>query len=327
MLELFNSFIEKYKYTLLTVVLMLLVLVFFWFMDVSYTIYGVAIDSETAEPNLPMTPEYQASQDYGAVVLMYHHIVPDAEMASGKYAGNNAIISESQFAEEMRYLSEHGYHTFKMSEVAAILHNSLPFPEKSVIITFDDGYASNYTLAYPVLQKYNLKASIAVVVISSIIASDDGGLTQQNIPHLSFDQMREMNDSGLVEIGSHSYDGHGMIQSTKGGDLGRFFIDHKYITAESRRENDAEYKDRINQDLRLSKYILESELNTVVNYFAYPYGVTNSASYNALANNGFLVAVTTSKGNINKQSDPLKLNRRNVDQNISLDEFARLLAK
>ncbi len=322
----FNSFMEKYKYSLLTVVLIALVLAFFWFTDLSYTIYGVSVNSETAEQNLPLVPEYQASQDYGAVVLMYHHLVPDAEMASGKYAGNNAIISVSQFAEEMRYLSEHGYHTFKMSEVAAILHNSLPFPEKSVIITFDDGYASNYTLAYPILQDYNLKASIAVVVISSIVASDDGGLTQQNIPHLSFDQMREMQDSGLVEIGSHSYDGHGMIQATQSGSLGRFFIDHKYLTNENRRESDAEYKDRVNQDLRLSKYILESELNTMINYFAYPYGVTNKTSYDALYNNGFLVAVTTSKGTINKNSDALKLNRRNVDQNISLEEFARLLS-
>ena len=320
----FNSFMEKYKYSLLTLVLIVLVLAFFWFVDLSYTIYGVSVDSEAAEPTAPLVPEYQASQDYGAVVLMYHHLVPDAEI--GKYAGNNAIISISQFAEEMRYLSEHGYHTFTMSEVAAILYNSLPFPEKTVIITFDDGYASNYTLAYPILQDYNLKATIAVVVISSIVASDDGGLTQQNIPHLSFGQMRGMQESGLVEIGSHSYDGHGMIQSTKNGGLGRFFIDHKYLNNEGRRETDPEYRDRVNQDLRLSKYILESELNTVINYFAYPYGVTNKTSYDALANSGFLVAVTTSKGTINNKSDALKLNRRNVDQNISLEEFARLLS-
>lgn len=320
-----NSFLAKYKYPLLTAALIVLVLLFFWFADFSYTVYGVSVGSETAEPNVPLVPEYQAGQDHGAVVLMYHHIVPAEEMASGKYVDNNAIISDNQFREEMRYLSEHGYHTLKMSEVASILYNSLPFPEKSVIITFDDGYASNYTLAYPILQDYNLKATIAVVVVSSVVASDDGGLTQQNIPHLSFDQMREMQSSGLVEIGSHSYDGHGMIQSTQGGGLGRFFIDHKYLSGEGRRESDAEYRDRVNYDLRLSKYVLESELNTSVTYFAYPYGVTNGTSYDALAKAGFLVAVTTNKGTINNQSDPLKLNRRNVDQNITLDEFARLL--
>ncbi len=72
-----------------------------------------------------------------------------------------------------------------------------------------------------------------------------------------------------------------MIKSSQSGDLGRFFIDRKYLTDEGRRETDAEYRDRINQDLRLSKYVLESELNTVVNYFAYPYGVTNGGSYDA----------------------------------------------
>lgn len=320
-----NSFLEKHRYTLLGAVLIVLILAFFCFVDVPYTIYGVSVDSQMAEPDVLPVPEYQAGSDHGAVVLMYHHLVTDTEMASGKYADNNAIISVSQFAEEMRYLAENGYHTFKMSEVASILYNSLSFPEKSVIITFDDGYASNYTLAYPILQDYNLKATIAVVVLSSMVASDDGGLTSQNIPHLSFDQMREMQQSGLVEIGSHSYDGHGMIKSSQSGDLGRFFIDRKYLTDEGRRETDAEYRDRINQDLRLSKYVLESELNTVVNYFAYPYGVTNGGSYDALARNGFLVAVTTAKGTINSRSDALKLNRRNVDQGISLTEFARLL--
>ena len=92
-----------------------------------------------------------------------------------------------------------------------------------------------------------------------------------------------------------------------------------------KRESEAEYCERVNQDLRLSKYILELELDTSVTYFAYPYGVTNRTSYDALANNGFLVATTTNKGTINNSSDALKLNRRNVDQNISLDEFKSLL--
>ncbi len=116
-----NSFLEKHRYTLLGAVLIVLILAFFCFVDVPYTIYGVSVDSQMAEPDVLPVPEYQAGSDHGAVVLMYHHLVTDAEMASGKYADNNAIISVSQFAEEMRYLAENGYHTFKMSEVASII--------------------------------------------------------------------------------------------------------------------------------------------------------------------------------------------------------------
>lgn len=288
------------------------------------TIYGVEIGAEAAPANIPLAPVSNPDRDYGAVVLMYHHIVSDAEFVSGAHDGNNAVISLAQFAEEMAYLSEQGYITYTMSEAASMLYNSLPFPDKSVIITFDDGYASNYELAFPLLQKYGLKATIAAVVISSEQA-ENGGAASQPLPHLTFDQMREMQASGLVEIGSHSYDGHGMIATAADGTEGRFFVARAYLPDEGRRETEAEYIERITQDLRRSKEVLESELARPVNYFAYPYGVAGASVIEALKQNGFLVAVTTTSGGINKSSDPFKLNRRNVDQGISIDKFAALL--
>ena len=260
------------------------------------------------------------------MVLMYHHIVDDDEFANGIYKGNNAVVPYSQFEEEMTYLVSQGYITYTMSEAAAMLYNSLPFPKKSVIITFDDGYASNYEFAYPLLKKYNLKATIAAVVISSVQA-ENGGAANQQIPHLTFAQMREMQNSGLIEIGSHSYDGHGMIATNASGGMGRYFVSRAYISAETRKETEAEYIERITQDLRISKEILESNLGRPVNYFAYPYGVSASGVIEALKQNNFLVAVTTTSGAINQDSNPFKLNRRNVDQGISIDKFASLLKK
>lgn len=317
-------FAAKSKYALLTGVVLAGLLAFFWLVDWSYTIYGVSVDCEPLPAQTPLVPEYQTDRDHGAVVLMYHHIVPDDEL-SGDNIGNNAIISYSQFAEEMQYLADNGYHTFTMSEVAGIIENKLPFPEKTVIITFDDGYASNYTLAYPLLRDYGLKATIAVVVVSSLNASEPGGAALQNIPHLTFAEMREMDASGLVEIGSHSYDGHGLIRINQGGKQGKFFVDKAWLPYESRMEEQNEYVDRIRQDLRFSKLVLEAELGHKVNYFAYPYGVYNSAVSQALADGGFLIAVTTTKGTIDNGSDIFKLNRRNVDQGIGLDEYAKLL--
>lgn len=287
-------------------------------------IYGVTIASEQAPANIPLAPVSNPDKDYGAVVLMYHHIVTDAEFATGVHKGNNAVISLSQFSEEMAYLSAHGYNTYTMSEAASMLYNKMPFPDKSVIITFDDGYASNYELAYPQLQKYDIKATVAAVVISSEMA-ENGGAANQNLPHLTFAQMREMQESGLVEIGSHSYNGHGMIATGAGGQQGRFFVSRAYLKEQGRRETEAEYVERITQDLRYSKEVLERELGRPVNYFAYPYGVAGTAVIEALKQNNFLVAVTTNSGGIKKDSDPFKLNRRNVDQGISITKFASLL--
>lgn len=290
----------------------------------SKVILGVEIGAEQAAANIPLAPASNPDRDYGAVALMYHHIVTDEDFATGKYAGNNAVIALSQFEEEMAYLAAHKYHTYTMSEAAAMLYNSLPFPDKSVMITFDDGYASNYELAFPILQEYNLKATIAAVVISTEQA-ENGGAAKQPLPHLTFEQLREMQASGLVEIGSHSYNGHGLIPTGANGSTGKFFVTKKYMAEQGRRETEAEFAERITQDLRHSKEVLESELGRPIYYFAYPYGAVSSGAVDALKNSGFLVAITTNSGDIYKNSDPLKLNRRNVDQGVSLEKFASLL--
>lgn len=290
----------------------------------SKVVYGVEVGAEQAAADIPLAPYSNPDKDYGAVALMYHHIVTDEEMATGEHTGNNAVISLSQFAEEMAYLAENDYRTYTMSEAAAVLYNSLAFPEKSVIITFDDGYASNYELAYPILQEYGLKATIAAVVVSTEQA-ENGGAAKQPLPHLTFEQMREMQTSGLVEIGSHSYDGHGMIATNANGGQGKFFVAKKYLAEAGRKETDAEFVERITQDLRKSKEVLESELGRPIYYFAYPYGAVSDGAMEALKNNGFLVAITTNAGDIAKNSDPYRLNRRNVDQGISLEKYATLL--
>lgn len=311
-------------YSLLTVIVAA-VLVFFSAWDTSYLVYGVTTD--VVQAKAPMVPiaEYQTTGDNGAVVLMYHHIVPDDQVGSSANSGNNAVIGESQFAEEMAYLARNGYHTLLMSEVNTILQGGLSFPEKSVVITFDDGYASNYTLAYPILDKYDLKATIAAVMVSTVDASETDGDIRQNIPHLTFDQMREMQDSGLIEFGSHSYDGHGLIDIDALGRQGKFFVSRQYMKNLGRFETVDEFRERIANDLRYSKYVIEQAIGKPVIYFAYPYGASGSDVRDVLQRYGFAVAVTTVKGTIDADSDRLKLNRRNVDQNITLDEFAELL--
>ena len=116
-----------------------------------------------------------------------------------------------------------------------------------------------------------------------------------------------------------------MIVTNANGSQDKFFVSRMYLPEEGRKETAAEYIERITQDLRRSKDILEGQLGAPVNYFAYPYGVVDSNVVNALNQNNFLVAVTTASGTINKNSDPFRLNRRNVDQNISLSQFAALL--
>ena len=83
-----------------------------------------------------------------------------------------------------------------------------PLPEKPLLITFDDGYRSNYELLFPLLQAYQMKAVVSIMVYMQDVSADN---------FLSWDMCREMADSGLVEIGSHAYSLHNL------GDLGGNF--------------------------------------------------------------------------------------------------------
>lgn len=282
---------------------------------------GVVNDSYTDTPVLN-----SVAGNGNGVVLMYHHLVSDEAYDTGKFAGNNAVIPVSQFENEMYYLAQNGYTTLTMSEVNTYLRNKITLPPKTVVITFDDGYESNYVYAYPILQKYNLKATIAVIVKSSLdgVSGSNGEYDPAGKTHLTFEQMREMVKSGLVEIGSHSYDGHAYI-TTAASDYGKFFTQRKYLPELGRSEIYDEYFTRINDDLRLSKYILEQELGREICYFAFPYGSNSNDVVTALQYNGFEIATTVAAGRFAGHSNIYLLNRKNVNPKISISQFVDLI--
>ena len=142
-----------------------------------------------------------AAETYSAQVpiLMYHNL---AQEGSG-----NDTISVQRFEEHLAALQDAGYTTITFQDLLAYVEQGTELPEKPVLLTFDDGYESNYTLAYPLLQQYQMKATIFVIGVSmgKDTYKDTG---QAMIPHFTQEQAAEMEASGLVAIESHGYDMH-----------------------------------------------------------------------------------------------------------------------
>lgn len=142
-----------------------------------------------------------AAEAYSAQVpiLMYHNL---AQEGSG-----NDTISVQRFEEHLAALQDAGYTTITFQDLLAYVEQGTELPEKPVLLTFDDGYESNYTLAYPLLQQYQMKATIFVIGVSmgKDTYKDTG---QAMIPHFTQEQAAEMEASGLVAIESHGYDIH-----------------------------------------------------------------------------------------------------------------------
>ncbi len=257
-------------------------------------------------------------------VLSYHYVVPRDTI---KEPNNNAIVAAEDFAEQMAYLKEQGYQTLFLSELVTMLRTGEELPEKAVVITFDDGYENNYQYAYPILREHGLKASIFVVVNYSLPKPQD--LDPEHViswsPHLSLEQMREMIASGCIEIQSHSYDGHGNVTMNASGKQGPYLVSRRYLREEGRMETAAEYKERISRDISRAREVLESELNVPVTVFAYPYGRSNKKLLAALQDAGYEGAVLIRSGYVNAKTGVYTIPRLVVRQNMTVEEFAKLL--
>jgi peptidoglycan/xylan/chitin deacetylase (PgdA/CDA1 family) len=107
-------------------------------------------------------------------------------------------VSASQLEEQFQYLQQAGYTSIAFSDLIAYCDHSKPLPPKPVLVTFDDGFRNNATIAYPLAKKYGIKINLFVVPLFI-----RAGVYRSN-PCLQPDDLEEL-DPSLVEVGLHSY--------------------------------------------------------------------------------------------------------------------------
>ena len=136
-----------------------------------------------------------ASTNSNLTILMYHDLTNDPSRT------NSMTITADRFRLDMEFLQEFGFTPLLPADLVAITQSKQSLPEKPIMITFDDGYHSNYAYAFPVLQSTGMKATIAVVAHNIRSAAT----LQQPSNMLTWEEIQEMVSSGSVEIGSHTY--------------------------------------------------------------------------------------------------------------------------
>lgn len=183
-------------------------------------------------------------------VLMYHHMVPEGQDC------NAMTITPGKFRADLDIILAKGYTPVLPGELAA----GVPLPEKPILITFDDGYRSNYDLVYPILREYGVKACISIIVLMPDLPTDN---------FCTWEQLREMTDSGLVEVGSHSYRLHNL-----GEDKGNYEKDGTNGVERRPGESDGDFQARVLDDIQKSHDRIAAELGSVT-CFAYPFGCTD----------------------------------------------------
>ena len=218
-------------------------------------------------------------------IFCYHEI----EKPSDPFA-----IPQKQLEQQIKDLKAQGYRFVSLAEYEAYMKGELALPEKSVMLTFDDGYASVYTQVYPLLKKYHVPAMIALVTSwteGEGKPSDVGEL-------LTWDEIREMEASGLVSVASHSHVLHKQQAIDPQGDRNAVAGYHLYFqnlpkadgTVENRYETQEEYRTRLQQDLKKSQETFVERLGHPVRAMVWPYGIFSGEALSAAQAAGMDVA-------------------------------------
>lgn len=220
------------------------------------------------------------SETTKVTILMFHEIKnPPSEIS----------VPPENFEKQMKYLYEHGFNAITLDDFYDFRNNKKPLPPKPIIITFDDGYRDNYTNAFPVLKKYGFKGT--VFIITGAVGKDN---------YLTWNMIREMYNSGLVELGAHT-------------------VNH-YILSEIS-PVDAQ------SEITMSRSIIEKETGAKPTFFSYPLGKNNPEVVKAVQLEGYKGAVIMGNGTgdnrNNNNSNLLLLSRTFVGGNYNIKTFAQ----
>lgn len=246
--------------------------------------FGTYVTADTPEDYFTdvLSPTALSQEEISAQVpiLMYHHLSEDVT--------NSEMVSPAQFEAHIRALSEAGYTGVSFDELQAYVLRGEPLPEKPVVITFDDGYESNYTLAYPILQKYGMKATIFAIGVS--FGKDHYKDTDYAItPHFGAAEAAEMTASGLVSIQSHTYDMHQWPPYESGSDVRENIL-------QLPGESEEDYVQALTEDFARSRALLEDAAGQPVDVLAYPAGQYSTLAQVTLQSLGVHVTLSTNPG-------------------------------
>ncbi|MCK5194444.1 MAG: polysaccharide deacetylase family protein, partial [Desulfobulbaceae bacterium] len=210
-------------------------------------------------------------------VLAYHGFSKDSP---GKMT-----VTEASFEAQMKYLMENGYHVISLDQLMDFLEFKEQIPEKSVVITIDNGLSSFSDIAFPILKKFGLTATL--FVYTDFIDTDKA---------LSWKQINNL--------------------SKKGFDIQCKTKTHRNLTKRKKKESFKEYFESLEKEISYPKTLIKQKLNKECSYFAYPYGATNNLAVAILIKQGYRAAFT-----VKRASNPCFVDRYRIHRSVIYGDY------
>lgn len=207
-------------------------------------------------------------------VMMYHDVVVGPKDVSFDH-------TLDQFERDLALIEQTGATPISLRQWWNYITRGDPLPDKPILLTFDDGYKSCYTLVYPRLKARGWPA-VFFIVPPFVGVGPQTDWYHGKKDHLTWDEMAEMHATGLFEFQSHS-------------------MSHPYLTEKK--------ADEVDYELRESKKILEAKLGAPVQFFCYPIGDRNERVIQAAKNAGYIAAFTMTTGGSADSPSIMEVNR------------------
>lgn len=231
---------------------------------------GTPTPTDTTKP--PQVEGVSSGYCLTVPVLFYHHVEPLHEAAKQGHA--QLTVDSTVFDSQMAYLVQNGYRSLSAEELVVALQTHTALPQKSVVITFDDGYDDAYDYAFPILKKHNLKGNF--MISTGLIGGSD---------YLTWDQLKEIKNDGSMGIYNHT-------------------VSHASLGPDAR--------GKVLYEIAYANQQLVDHLGIKPNIFTYPYGSFSDVVMQVLSDTGFIAAFTTLPGEVQCDTMLMQLHRTRI---------------
>lgn len=229
-------------------------------------------------------------RDVSVPILVYHRF--------GKKAADSMTVQTRVFAAQLKYLGAHGYLVIPLHRLVEYLEGKGPAPPAhAVVITVDDGHESQFTDMFPLIKRYRIP--VTLFIYPSIISNASYAM--------NWNQLREMSDSGLVDIESHTYW-------------------HPNFAAEKKRLSASDYASFVQMQLAHSKAVLERQVGGHVDMLAWPFGIYDADLMRRAKQAGYVAGFTLVQHPASRRDDLMALPRDLMVNSVDGRAFGQLLA-
>lgn len=242
----------------------------------------------------PVAPAEQAWKPDQFLALAYHD-VEDDDPDQGFLS-----VRTDRLVDQLAWLRANGYQAVSVDQILAARQGGQPLPERAVLLSFDDGYRSFYTRVLPILKAYGWPALLAPVGVWMDTPADKpvdfGGSPEARDRFLTWDQIREISRSGLVEIAAHTNASHyGALANPQGNTEPAAAI--RAYNAQTRQyETEAQFNARMGRDVAAITEKIRRVTGHAPRVWVWPYGAEGGSTLRIAGEHGYQLALTLEDG-------------------------------